>query len=962
MARSRIVWLLCLALPFPLGLANVTCGEDSDVATAYEHLQKGRYAEALEVLDGYEPAEGQAVRTVLLRSRALEAQGRSDEALETVRQAAQEEAENAALLARLAELQFRRGDYEKAAENAAAAVTLDPRVPFARLVQADIDTELGRLKEAGEGYRWCVRYYNQFQPTGAETLLVVGRGAAQYARWNGAAQIFSFVVNTIAPDAIKDDPQCWQAHLLAGELLLEKYNRAQGIPELKRALAINPRAAEVLVLLGIAAYDEHEFEEAERYADQALEVNPDLSAAWCLKADLRISSVELDEALQFTDKALEVNPHDQQALARKAACYVLMDGPPDADKLEPLLSGLDRAGEMKFEKADRFTKLVLELARRNPRPGYFFSSLAKTLDRRWKFDLAERFYLVAVERMPQLAEPRTSLGMLYMRMGRGEEAAKVLDDAFKADPYHVRVSNMRKVLQVLERYETIATDHFVIRVDSEADRIFGQYLAEYLEEIYPELTEQFGYEPPHRTQFEIFHHAKGLAAHQWFSARMVGLPWVQTIGASTGMMVAMESPTAADEPFNWARVVKHEFVHILTLQQTGFNIPHWFTEALAVTAEGFPRPEEWNRLLRQRVPKGELRTLKNLNDGFIRPKSPEDWQFAYCQSRLYAQYMTETFGPESIPQLLQAYRENLSTEEAIRKVLGVELGEFETGYREYLDRIVATLPEYPEENTRSFGELERNFKERPDDAAAAAAFAERLLEAGNSERAREVATKSLEQDPRQGTAALVLARLETHARNVPAATRVLERALDFSNPETRALKHLAQLKLLSREYARAAELLELGRKIAPDDVDWLRGLSLAYKETGETAKRKEVLQTLAELDPDDAAPRKALAQIALDEKEYNDAVKHGRQALHVDVLDADVHTLLGDAYRHTGDLPRSIREYEVALKLEREDARLGLARALIAAGRQDDARSQLDKLLESDPDHAEARKLRDTLD
>jgi len=50
-----------------------------------------------------------------------------------------------------------------------------------------------------------------------------------------------------------------------------------------------------------------------------------------------------------------------------------------------------------------------------------------------------------------------------------------------------------------------------------------------------------------KTQFEIYHNAKGLAAHQWFSARMIGLPWIQTFGASTGAVVALTSPTAMED-------------------------------------------------------------------------------------------------------------------------------------------------------------------------------------------------------------------------------------------------------------------------------------------------------------------------------------------------------------------------------------------------------------------------------
>src|SRR5262249_49191426 len=287
--------------------------------------------------------------------------------------------------------------------------------------------------------------------------------------------------------------------------------------------------------------------------------------------------------------------------------------------------------------------------------------------------------------------PKTALGMLYMRTGQMDEAKALLDQAFDADPYHVRVSNMRKVLKLLDGYQTIATEHFVIRVDSQADLILGRYMAEFLEDEYPALVRQFGYEPKTRTQFEIYNKSKGLSAHQWFSARMVGLPWVQTIGASTGMIVALASPTATDKPFNWARVLKHEFVHILTLQETNFNIPHWYTEALAVLSEESPRPEIWNQLLVERVPKGDLMTLDNLNQAFVRPNTPVDWQMAYCQSRLYAEYMLEKFGPESTSKLLAAYRDNLSTEQAIPKLFGVEKPVFEQGYRDYLETIVSQL-------------------------------------------------------------------------------------------------------------------------------------------------------------------------------------------------------------------------------------------------------------------------------
>ena len=108
----------------------------------------------------------------------------------------------------------------------------------------------------------------------------------QYARWNHNTQIFHFVVNTLCPDALKNDANAWEAHLISGSLLLEKYNREQAVPELEQALAINPRAADAIVLLGQDALDQNDSDKAEAKAAEALRINPRLPAALQLKADV----------------------------------------------------------------------------------------------------------------------------------------------------------------------------------------------------------------------------------------------------------------------------------------------------------------------------------------------------------------------------------------------------------------------------------------------------------------------------------------------------------------------------------------------------------------------------------------------------------------------------------------------------------------------------------------------------
>eukprot|EP00913_Durusdinium_trenchii_P008989 g8455.t1 len=920
---------------------------------AREHLQKGRVAEAIEAYEAL-PKTADAVKVAIGLSRCYEATGEWQKATEVIAAAIKVSGRNADLHARSAQIQFHRGRYKEAESSAAKAIRYDGQHPLAHLVLADIYNETGRIKKAAEGYRWFVRYYNRKQPTDAETLLLVAHGALQYARWNRVSNIFGFVMNTLCPDALKDDKLSWQASHISGDLLLEKYNRGQAIPEYDAALAINPRAVPVLVSLGHAALMKHDLDKADEFADKALKVNGQHVPALQLKADVAISRGKISVAEAIIKRALAVNPHEQRSLARLAACYLIADGPPAEKTLDDLLANIDAISQFSAKDESRFVKLVVELAKRNPRPGYFLTDLGEAVDGRRQYPVAERFYKTAIRVMPELAQPQTSLGMLYMRVGKTKEASKLLDAAFKADPYHVRVSNMRKVLKLLDGYESITTEHFIIRVDSKADKILGKYMAEYLEEIYPELVKQFEFEPPSRTKFEIYHNAKGLKAHEWFSARMVGLPWIQTIGASTGMIVALASPTAVEKPFNWARVLKHEFVHIITLQQTKFNIPHWYTEALAVTAEGYPRTETWNRLLLERVPKGDLRTLKNLNDGFIRPKSPLDWQFAYCQSRLYAQYMIEKYGKKSIPKLLDAYRKNLPTEKAIPEATGVDLATFEKGYLDFLNKLVAGLNAGKAAEEKTPAELKQAYEADMENTAAAAAYANALFDANERKLARELATKALTKNAKEPLAALVMAKIAMLTEDAETALKVLTPALDRKSPNRDVLVYLVQLKVRDDKYGEAADLLELGKKSFPYDQAIQKALVTVYIKLDETAKLKPMLVDLAQRNFDDASIRKKLAEMAIKSKDFKSAVKYGREVLHIDVLDVENHILLGEAYRELKNFKKSADEFAVALELKPEDvaAKLGLAKTHIAAGDKEAAKKLLDAVLAKDAENA----------
>ena len=941
--------------------------------TAHAHQQHGRYEEASEV---YDQAEKQLADTTpqnadfrvqILRGRIRidSFTGNTAQALNRLKPALKEFSDRAGLHAIAAKLYYESGDYQNANTYVTRALILNSDEALAHLIQAHLLTEAGKIEEANEAYRWFVRFYNRAQPEEAETLLVIAEGATQYARWNSVSQIFNFVINTVCPDVLKADPLAWQASYLSGFILQEKYNRPQAADELSAALKTNSQAAVVYAALARSAIEAREFDTSTELIDRALNINPRLREALLLRCDMQLINGQYDKALESANEAASVNARDQSVLARQAACYLLLDGVPDRETLELMFALPENPDQTKTVAADasRFTQLTSLLLKQNPKPGYFLYEVGQLLEMKRQFAFAEFAYLKTKTLMPQLSGPKISLGMLYMQMGKTEQAQLTLDEAFKSDPYHVRVSNMRKVLGVLESYGSIVTDHFVIRYDSKADSILSQYMAAYLEQIYPEMVKQFGYEPPHKTQFEIYHHAKGLAAHQWFSARMIGLPWIQTIGASTGAVVALTSPTAMEEPYNWAAVLKHELVHVFTLQQTKYKIPHWFTEALAVRSEGHARPQNFNQLLAERVPKGEIYSLDELDGIFVRPKSSDNWNFAYCQSLLCADFMVEEFGEDALKKLLIAYQNQLSTQSAIKDCFKIGQAEFEKRYHIYLQKITDSLKGYETESPLSFSDLQKKYEHDKTDLNTAGQYASRLLQFRKKQEAREIALAVLSKDPKQAQAALTIARLELLSEDREAALKVLQPTLTLESPDKEVLELTGNILIQQHKFKEALKIYQTGHAAYPSQTTWLAGLSVIYQNLDDAEHLEATLIKLVHLDPADADSMKLLMKRFLDQKKYEQAFHWGQQALYIDVLDPETHHQLAETALKLNQTDAAIRELKMLLHLDakQENVRFVLAETLLNSGKTEEARTELNLLLQQNPDHVQALKLKKKL-
>ncbi len=859
-----------------------------DLETAQSLLLTGRYEEAEETFSALPSSTGRALGLVT----CLVERGNVTQAIEQL--AVRDVANESAVLAKLAFLHYESGTYDEAKKHADKALAADSNDPIALFVRAELLRTSGRVDEAAKVYETLSKLpVEQMRNDGA---LHVGRAIAIHGRNVRDTRVFDRLVNDFYRKLLQKNPKYWPAHVEIGKLFLEKYNEPAALRSINAALAINPRAAEIHGALGRISLEGFDFEDAEKHLATALRLNPNHVDSLRVKADLALHNRQMDVAFETLKHAAEQHPFDERTLGRAFAVFQRMDG----------------------QRASQLAALVRS---RNAKCGEFYAAAARAYEAMRIVPKTEEYYELAIERSPHLIAERGELGLTQMRMGEEAKARKTLEEAFRIDPFNVRVKNTLEVLDLLNRYAVIETEHFVLRFDRGHDGMLAEHAARYLEEtVYPDIVESLGYAPKDKTLLEIFSRRDGTSGHSWFSARMVGLPFIGTVGACAGKMFALTSP-ADGKPYNWARVLRHEFVHVVNLQQTGFQIPHWFTEALAVRNEAVPYPADWDMILAKYVANDELFDLTNINHGFTSPGSGERWTLAYYQAYLYADYVVTLRGEDALGKLIEQYAQGASTEDAIQEVVEETLVEFETGYREYLnDRVKAFALDNSSAN-RSLQELAQAIVEKPNDASALAELSELQFTSGRLRDARSTAEKTLKIDAGNAVANGVLAQLMFSIGEDERGWSHVKKCVAAEHPPSKLIALAANRRLEEKDFEDAVTYFRLGLIEYPKDPQWNRGLARVYLASGDKKELIRVLSLIAEREPDKVTMARKLTQLTLAERDFVAAEKWANRVIHVDVTNPVAHAELAKALAGQGKTQAAIREYKTALKLVPTEAK-----------------------------------------
>ena len=664
----------------------------------------GRYKLSLITLRKHkDPKPEELPQIAMLRADSLAALGRWQEAQEALSDPAV--ADRPEIVVRKAKVLLESGKPADAKALLDQALQAHPSSIPGRYLLGVVSEALGDLEAAKTAYAWFVEepqgYLKKWQSQGqvkefesAENVVTIGRAIDRWASLTEEYRTNRNLHNVLlgmfvrAYDVI--DREYWPARVAAAEYFTWHDQKDKATEELARALNANPYDAAALRLIGILSIDSFGFDKADRAIEALRKVNPESAVADLLEARNMLQQRRPKDAEPPLLKVLSAEPANLEALGLLAGTYALQ-----------LLDDKTAETLARVEKVD-------------PDNATAYLEVAEQLGAMRQYPRAADKYKVAIERAPWWTAPRNGLGLLYTQSGDEDDAREVLLEARELDAYNLATTNYLTLLDEMATYARKETEHFVIVYDAGQDPLIGEYFGDYMESIHEEVCSQFqhdpsfGGRPEKKTLIEVF------PSHDAFSVRTTGSPWIPTVGASTGRVIALASP--ADKTmgtYNWAAVLRHEYTHTVTLSATDNRIQHWMTEGLAVLEERTPLRWEWVPMLYSAVKKKnglELFTLDNLTWGFVRPKKPVHRQLAYAQSFWICKFVEETWGHDAILQMLAEFKNAGRMEEVFPKITGKRMAEFEKDFFAWCDKQVATWG-YDEETSKKVEGLTKQAEE-----------------------------------------------------------------------------------------------------------------------------------------------------------------------------------------------------------------------------------------------------------
>ncbi len=609
-------------------------------------------------------------------------------------------------------------------------------------------------------------------------------------------------------------PALWDVRY--GMLFHERFNNIEAAKLYEEALGKDPGNAQAYLGLAVLSADGFD-DKASDYIAKALAADPKLVEAHEFAANLALEDAKPEEAVKEADIAIGLSPYNGgsdalDAMAIRAAAALLAD-----------------------KKADAGAWLA-KIKAVNPGYGEGYAIVGQHLELNRRYSEAVTYYRKAIEAQPDLWPAHSELGIALMRLGQEEEPQKELELAYDNGQTDAATSNSLKLLDSYKNFVTFKDDTTILRLKKNEADLLRPYFEEQLHKAIATYTTKYKMKLDGPVQLEVY------PDHEDFAVRTMGMPGLGALGVTFGEVVAMDSPSGrVPGEFNWGATMWHEMSHVFILTATNHRVPRWFTEGLAVHEEGAANPMWANRLTPDVVAAirdKKLLPVKDMDQGFIFPKYPEQVLVSYWQAGTICDYIHEHWGDDALLGMVHSFAELKTTPEAIQANLHVTPEEFDTQYAAWLDKRVgataANFDKWREQLKALVGMSEKNDNDGViASAQAVIAMYPQYVEDAN---AYEILAK---------------AQLVKGNKQVAADALKLYELLGGENPKT--LKELASLEEELGHPKDAAATLDHINFIYPEDEDLHRKLGGLWLAQGNDAGAVREYTAVLALKPLDMA-------------------------------------------------------------------------------------------------------------
>jgi tetratricopeptide (TPR) repeat protein len=649
-----------------------------------------------------------------------------------------------------------------------------------------------------------------------------------------------------------------------GDLFLEKYNNAEAVKSYQDALKADPRWAPALIG-GARALQDDNPPQAAALIKRALEINPNSVDAHVLLANQAVDADRRAEARELLNKALAINPSSLDVHSMLAALAAVED------------------------KTQEFDTEVAKVLAVSPRHGEVYRMAGELVARNYRFEEAVALTRRALTLAPNDARALADLGAQLLRTGDEAEARTALEASFKLDAFDVVTLNALRLLDSLDKFETIRDGDLIVKLSKDEAPVMKEYVIALAHDALATMAKRYEFTPKGPILIEMF------PKHDDFAVRTVGLPgMIGALGACFGQVVTLDSPKARPPgEFLWEATLWHELGHVITLQMSNQRVPRWLTEGISEYEERHHH-REWARQMdftfATLLNRGETIKLKDLNAAFQDPKSIS---IAYYQASLVVDHLIASFGQAGLNKLVKAYARGVDTDTALKEVLNTDFDQLQIGFDQYVERVFGslqkslTVPKDVQLGKAPIEELATLARENPRSYPVQLAYAAALRKAGNADEAMQVLER---------------------------ASALAPGAIGDDSPHAQ----MAEIALEKKDRPRAIAELTAFLDADFQNVEAAHHLAALLREAGVTdpAKLRPVYERIVALDPFDGDARTALGRMALQRNDAEFAAREFRTVIALKPIDPAVaHTDLAESYLKAGKRADAKRQTLAALEI-----------------------------------------------